>query len=202
MSGQLSFFTAGAVPPAVEDLEGLLAGPGQLVRRGAEARLGVVVAAPWRGAVLLDAFEERGLVGEQAVTHDGAPVVRTGFSTALAGVAGRWSRGARIFPPDGFALDGPRLRLWAVAAGQADPYGYALRLGGTDDAAWTAVGSALHGAGVPGTLVGPRAGGPAYRITGSRRLTRLRELVGDPPTAASTRDWPGELEPRGHPASG
>jgi len=191
MSGQLSFFTAGELPPAVDDLEGLLAGPGQLVRRGAEVRIGVIVGEPWRAAVLLAAFDERGLAGEQATTHDGAPVVRTSFSTALAAVAGRWTRGARILPPAGLTLDGPRLRLWAVAAGRADPYGYALELGGADDGAWTSVGSALHDAGVPGTLIGPRAGGPAYRITGSRRLARLRELVGDPPAGASAGDWPG-----------
>lgn len=191
MSGQLSFFTAGALPPAVDDLEGLLAGPGQLVRRGAQARVGVVVRESWRAVVLLAAFGERGLAGEQAATIDGLPVVRTAFSAALVSIAGRWTRGARILPPDGFALDGPRLRLWAVAAGRGDPFGYALDLGGTDDGAWTAVGSALHDAGVPGTLVGPRAGGPAYRITGARRLGRLRELVGGPPAGAAAGDWPG-----------
>ncbi len=190
MTGQLSFFTAGALPPAVDDLEGLLAGPGQLVRRGTEARIGVVVGDGWRATVLLAGFDERGLGGEQIDAHDGLPAVRTAFSTALAKVAGRWTRGARILPPDGFALDGPRLRLWAIAAGRTDPYGYALELGGTDDGAWKAVGAALHDAGVPGTLIGPRAGGPAYRITGRRRLARLRELVGEPPVDAIARDWP------------
>ncbi|MGB9376232.1 MAG: hypothetical protein WCB04_01840 [Mycobacteriales bacterium] len=191
MSGQLSFFTAGELPPAVDDLEGLLAGPGQLVRRGPEVRIGVVVDAPWRADVLLAAFDERGLAGERAATHDGSPVVRTSFSSALAAVADRWTRGARILPPERLNLDGPRLRLWAVAAGRVDSYGYALELGGTDDGAWAAIGSALHDAGVPGTLVGPRAGGPAYRITGSRRLARLRELVGEPPEGAPAGDWPG-----------
>ena len=190
MTGQLSFFTAGALPPGVEDLEGLLAGPGQLVRRGGEARIGVVVREPWRAEVLLAAFAERELAGEQSSTVDGQPAVRTAFSVALAALARRWTRGARILPPDGFALDGPRLRLWAVAAGRGDPYGYALELGGTDDGAWAAVGAALHDAGVPGTLIGPRAGGPAYRITGTRRLGRLFELVGDLPAGAAISDWP------------
>jgi len=191
MSGQLSFFTAGALPPAVDDLEGLLAGPGQLVRRGERARVGVVVRESWRAAALLAAFDERGLAGEQTVTTEGLPAVRTAFSPALATMANRWTWGARILPPDGFTLDGARLRMWAVAAGRADPYGYAFELGGTDDGAWVAVGSALHSAGVPGTLIGPRAGGPAYRITGNRRVGRLRELVGDPPPGAADRDWPG-----------
>ena len=190
MSGQLSFFTAGALPPSVDDLEGLLAGPGQLVRRGEEARIGVLVPEAWRARALLAAFDERGLGGERTVTVDGLAGVRTAFSPALAPVAGRWTRGARTLPPDGFTLDGPRLRLWAVAAGRGDAYGYALALGGTDDAAWLAIGSALHEAGVPGTLIGPRAGGPAYRITGGRRLRRLRELIGEPPPGAEPGDWP------------
>lgn len=190
MSGQLSFFTAGALPPAIDDLEGLLAGPGQVVRRGGEARIGIVVSAGWRTGALLAAFAERGLGGEQDSTLEGQPAVRTDFSAALAPIAGRWTRGARIVPPDGFGLDGPRLRLWAMAAGRPDDYGFALALGGTDDAAWVAIGSALHDAGLPGALIGPRAAGPAYRITGARRLARLRELVGDVPVGAAAADWP------------
>jgi hypothetical protein len=191
MPRQLSFFTAGELPPAVDDLEGLLAGPGHLVRRAGAARIGVVVSGQWRVSALLTAFTERDLAGEQATALDGLPAVRTAFSTALAPMAGRWTRGARVLPPVGFGLDGPRLRLWAVAGGRGDDYGYTLELGGTDDGGWTAIGSALHDAGLPGTLIGPRAGGPAYRIIGTRRVGRLRELVGEPPPGAPGQDWPG-----------
>ena len=45
--------------------------------------------------------------------------------------------------------------------------------------------------GLPATLLGPRAGGPAYRIVGRRRLGRLVELVGDPPVEAPAGAWPG-----------
>ncbi len=190
MFRQLSFFTAGALPPAVDDLEGLLAGPGQLVRRGDKASISAVVSEVWRVAALLSAFAERGLTGERDTTFDDQLAVRTGFSAALVPIAGRWTRGARVLPPDGFVLDGPRLRLWAIAAGRWDAYGYLLAVGGTDDAVWKAIGSALHDAGVPGTLIGPRAGGPAYRITGSRHLVRLRELLGEPPPDATATDWP------------
>src|SRR5438067_1585562 len=41
---QLSLFSAAAREPALADLEGVLAGPGQVVRRGAQARVSVVVA--------------------------------------------------------------------------------------------------------------------------------------------------------------
>jgi len=44
--------------------------------------------------------------------------------------------------------------------------------------------------GISGALVGPRAGGPAYRVVGQRRLHRLRELVGDPPPGVPDTDWP------------
>jgi hypothetical protein len=48
----------------------------------------------------------------------------------------------------------------------------------------------MSAAGVAGAFVGPRAGGPAYRVVGLRRLQRLRELVGDPPAAVPAADWP------------
>ena len=50
---------------------------------------------------------------------------------------------------------------------------------------------ALAGIGVAGTLLGPRGGGPAVRVTGRRRLVRLAELVGDPPAEAPAGTWPG-----------
>ncbi|MEP6696639.1 MAG: hypothetical protein ABJA34_07150 [Pseudonocardiales bacterium] len=191
MARQLSFFTAGELPPTADDLEGLLAGPGHLVRRGSQARIGVVVSDQWRVPCLLAAFAERGLGGDQATSLDGRTAVRTAFSAALLPVAGRWSRGARTLPPLDFGFDGPRLRLWALAGGRADEFGYTVALGETDDGGWSAIGSALHDAGLPATLIGPRAGGPAYRITGSRRLARLRELVGEPPPGVPQGDWPG-----------
>src|SRR5258707_301004 len=48
MSGQLSFFSAEALPPTVYDVEGLLAGPGQVVRRGDSAPVSVVGAEDLR----------------------------------------------------------------------------------------------------------------------------------------------------------
>ncbi len=189
MRGQLSFFTAGELPPAVEDLEGLLAGPGHVVRRAAEARLSIVVGADWRVEALLAAFADRGLTGEATTSLDGRAGARTQFSARLTPLAGRWARGAHLAVPDGWRLDGSRLRLWSIAAGRPDDYGYLLQLA-EDEGRWAAVGSALHDAGVPGTLIGPRAGGPAYRITG-RRIGRLVELVGPAPPGAGHDAWPG-----------
>jgi len=191
--GQLSFFSAGTRPPAYADLEGLLAGPGQVVRRGPTARISVVLAAApkWRVAALTDSLAALGLVAEVAATGGrGATVVRTPFAAELVPLAERWTVGAAKRPPPGFRLDGARLRWWCLAAGSQDTAGYSLALDPAVDFSWAALGAALAGAGVPGTLVGPRALGPAYRVLGVRRLARLRELVGDPPPEAGPGDWP------------
>jgi hypothetical protein len=187
---QLSLFSAQTRTPAIDDLEGLLLGPGQLVRRDRAARLSVVVADPWRVESLLAAMDALGLAGD-AVTHsDGGTSVRTPFTVALGAVAGRWQRGAVKWPPTGLAVDGHRLRWWCIAAGAGEVRGYLLGLGPREPQVWPAVGSALAGAGVPGTFVGSRASGPAYRIVGDRRLRRLAELVGPPPAGAPPEQWP------------
>ena len=192
---QLSFFAADSEPASLADLEGLLAGPAQVVRAGDTARLSVVLHVPaaepgWRAATLLDVFRERDLGGECTATVDDLAAVRTDFRPELLPLTATWARGAMKAPPPGFTLDGPRLRLWAIAAGRRDDYGYLFTLGESDEAGWAATGAALAAAGVPATLVGPRAGGPAYRVTGQRRLRRLAELVGDPPPDATEGDWP------------
>jgi hypothetical protein len=113
----------------------------------------------------------------------------------------RWLRGAVKRPPEGFMLDGRRLRLWVAAAGSPDgAQAFALRLGTSDgagapgwrgsDEVWEAVGAALAGVGLPAVLLGPRAGGPLLRIVGRRRLVRLAELVGEPPGQAPPGAWP------------
>jgi hypothetical protein len=117
--------------------------------------------------------------------------VRTPFSPALVPLATTWSRGAVKAAPAGFALDGAMLWWWCAAAGRADPHGYLLPLSPSDPQVWPAVGAALAGAGLPGTLLGPRGDGPAYRIVGVRRLDRLAELVGDPPEGCPRGHWPG-----------
>ncbi|MDG4763398.1 hypothetical protein O7632_04635 [Solwaraspora sp. WMMD406] len=92
-------------------------------------------------------------------------------------------------PPVGFHLAGQRLRLWAAAAGTRDPLGYRLRLGESDAGNWSQTGAALAAIGLPAVLLDSRSGGPAYRIVGRRRLTRLAELLGDRPAAAPPDGW-------------
>jgi hypothetical protein len=187
---QLSLFGVEAAPPAPADLEGLLAGPGQVVRMGGTARVSVVVEDRWRAVVLVRELGLRGLSATCVPTAaDGHIGVRTEYAMSLAPLAD-WSRGALKVPPKGFGLDGRRLRLWAVAAGHRDELGYTLRLGPSDEPAWPPVGTALAAIGVPAVLLGPRAGGPAYRISGARRLARLAELVGGAPADTPPEAWP------------
>jgi hypothetical protein len=191
VTSQLSFFTAGTQPPEVADLEGLLLGTGQIVRIGGTARLSVVVPGDWRAEAVLVAYADRGLHGERAHTIDGQLAVRTPFSRQLLPVAQRWARGAMKAIPPRWLLDGPRLRMWAISTGQADAHGYLLRLGPSDAGIWEPAGAALAAAGLAAAFLGPRGGGPAYRIVGRRRLARLREYLGDPPAGAAYPDWPG-----------
>lgn len=192
---QLSFFAADAEPASLADLDGLLAGPAQVVRVGAAARVSVVLPTPanapgWRAEELLGEFTKRDLGGDVTTTVDDLAAVRTDLRPELLPLSISWARGAIKAPPRGFFLDGPRLRLWAIAAGRQDDHGYLFTVGESDEVGWSAVGAALSRAGLPAALVGPRAGGPAYRVTGQRRLRRLRELVGEPPAGATERDWP------------
>jgi hypothetical protein len=191
VTSQLSLFTAGTHPPALADLEGLLAGTGQIVRIGGTARLSVVLRDVWRAEAVLIAYADRGLHGERVETLDGVSV-RTPFSRHLLPLAERWARGAAKAMPPRWLLDGPRLRLWAAAAGSGDPVGYLLRLSASDAAVWEPAGAALAAAGLAATFLGPRGGGPAYRVVGRRRLARLREYVGDPPSGDVGAEWPGQ----------
>jgi hypothetical protein len=211
MSVQLAFGSVEVTGPRLEDLEGLLCGSGEVVRRpnGAPAtkpaaRVSVVVHEDWRATALLAGLETLDLAGDTGPAEGGGRSVRTPFSDRLVDLASRWTRGAMTLPPEDLMLDGGRLRCWLLAAGQPVPGRLdAWDLGLPDqEAGWPRIGAALAAAGVPGALVGPRrraaAGeddaGPGaravYRVLGVRRLRRLRELVGPPPAEAPRLAWP------------
>lgn len=189
VGGQLSLFSVEDDAPAVADVEGLLLGGGALVRRVEAVRISVVVDCGWRVESLRVAMGNRGLGGELGTPIDGRCSVRSAFDPRLLDIARRWTAGARIRVPDGFGLTPAAVRFWALAGGYADHAGYLLRLGPTDEQLWEAAGAALSAAGVPGAFFGARAGGPAYRIVGARRLSRLRDMVGRPPEDCEG-DWP------------
>lgn len=197
MTGQLSLFGVEAGQPAVADLEGLLAGPGQVTRMGGTARLAVTVAERWRARALLAEVRTRGLAASATVLPDGSVDVRTAYAAALAPLAARWLRAGGKQAPSPLRLDGRRLRLWMIAAGVHDGACVLLGLGPGEEGVWAAARRALAGLGLSAELVeGPAPtpagppGGPGYRIADRRRLARLAELVGQPPTAAPPGAWP------------
>ncbi|MEU8252930.1 hypothetical protein AB0C06_01505 [Micromonospora inaquosa] len=188
---QLVFFGADAAEPTVADLAGLLAGPAEVVRMGGTARLSVQVDAAWRVHVLVAELASRGLAASWEPIEGERHAVRTSYTRILKPLAAAWLHGSTKRPPAAFHLTGRRLRLWLAAAGTPEPPDcLLLRLGADDKECWESIGVALAAAGLAGTLLGPADGGPAYRITGRRRLARLAELVGEPPQAAPPEAWP------------
>ncbi|MFV2088453.1 hypothetical protein [Micromonospora sp. LOL_021] len=208
---QLSLFGVAAADPTPGDLAGLLAGPGRISRMGGTVRVSVDVEPAWRVHVLVAEFRRRGLAPSWRQLPDGRLTVRTAYTAVLARLGAAWlhpptsdqpevdppaagpvrSEDDRLVkrPPTGFHLAGQRLRLWAAAAGARDPLGYRLRLEESDADNWPQVGAALAAIGLPAVLLDARSGGPAYRIVGRRRLTRLAELLGDRPAAAPEDGW-------------
>jgi hypothetical protein len=135
-------------------------------------------------------MHEAGLAADVVPAPNGELCVRTAFEPSLLGLSELWSGGGAKRAPRALMLDGPRLRFWAAAAGRSHVSGYLLALGPNDEPVWPVVGSALAAAGLTAVFVGPRADGPAYRITGVRRLDRLRELVGEAPDGMPEDFWP------------
>ncbi|MET0456068.1 MAG: hypothetical protein ABW137_29885 [Mycobacterium sp.] len=192
---QLSFFSAESVPPAVADLTGILAAPGQVVvvgsGAGRAARLSVVVDRVWRAEALAEMIAEAGLQPEIGHTDENTPLVRTAPDPRLTGIAASWTRGAvKTVPPQW--LPGPReLRAWTLAAGSPEADRYLLGLDPHAPDTHSALASAMMRIGIAPTLIGTRGARPALRISGRRRLSRLVENVGEPPgDTEAFEQWP------------
>jgi hypothetical protein len=192
---QLSFFSAESVPPAVADLTGMLAAPGQVVLVGSGsqtgARLSVVVEQVWRAEALAAMIVEAGLQPEIARTDENTPLVRTTVDARLVAIARDWTRGAvKTVPPQW--LPGPReLRAWTLASGTPEADRYLLGLDPHAPDTHSPLASAMMRVGIAPTLIGTRGSHPALRISGRRRLSRLVENVGEPPgNVDAFAQWP------------
>ncbi|OBB88903.1 hypothetical protein [Mycolicibacterium peregrinum] len=193
---QLSFFSAESVPPAVADLTGVLAGPGQIVLASSggrqAARISVVVAELWRANGLAEMITEVGLVPEISRTDENNPLVRTALDPQLMLIAGEWTRGAVKTVPPRWLPGARELRAWTLAAGtpEADDR-YLLGLDPHAPDTHAPLAAAMMRVGIAPTLIGTRGSHPALRISGRRRLSRLVENVGEPPREASAlAQWP------------
>jgi hypothetical protein len=187
---QLSLFSADARPATVADLAGLLCGPGQIVRFGAgdQARLSVVLPDAARAPAVRAACVAVGIPAQAVVTESGATAVRTAFRCDLVELARTWTRGAVKTVPAEWQLDGPTLRMWALSAGEPDGRGgYLLALDQHAPQTHQALIAAATRAGIPPARVGR---GAALRISGTRRMARLVELVGPPPARMPDGSWP------------
>jgi hypothetical protein len=190
MNQQFSLFGAAAAEPSVADVDGVLLAGGQWVRGSGTARLSVLVADRWRSDALAQEFEQRALGDPDAVVaSNGGWSVRTAFTPQLSEQAARWLRGAREGPPAGLSLTPGGLRLWAIAAGRLDGPGYLLGTARADAAIHLAAGAQLSRLGLAAVAIGGR-GTTGWRVTSTKRLRRLAELVGAAPDAAGA-DWPG-----------
>ncbi len=190
---QLSFLSAEARDVRRADLAGLLCGPGQLARFGASgtARLSLLLDDPARAAALSAEATARGIPTEVLEVESGSMVLRTAFRRDLVELAAAWTRGAVKAVPEGFGLDGPTLRLWALAAGVPDRRsGYLFGLDPHAPQTHVPLASALTKLGLSVLRLGPRGGGPALRISGVRARRRLVELVGPAPELAVSSCWP------------
>lgn len=199
---QLSFFSAEACVPEITDLAGVLCAGGQIASFAATAaRLSIVVDESWRAEVLAGEFGLRGVDAEVARSDGGHALIRTAFRADLIPLATAWTGGAVKAVPADLRLYGPALRLWVLAGGRRADSGGGFLLG-LDPRAPDTHGPLSHAVGhlglLPparaGALVGARAGGPAVRISGTKRLRRLAELVGEPPVGAET-TWPNSRLP-------
>lgn len=193
-AAQLSFLSAEARDVKRADLAGLLCGPAQLARFGASgtARLSLLLDDPGRAPALSLEMAARDIAAELATAESGSVVLRTAFRRDLVELAAQWTRGAVKAVPDGFTLDGPSLRLWALAAGIQDRRsGYLLGLDPHAPQTHVPVAAAVAKLGLPVVRLGPRGGGPALRISGVRALRRLAELVGPAPQPVVSGCWPG-----------
>jgi hypothetical protein len=113
-----------------------------------------------------------------------AALLRTDRSIDLLGVADDWTKGAVKSVPGSLFLSAGMLRCWVLAAGRPDDAGFLLGLDPHAAQTYEPLAAACARAGITGSLVGARAGGPAIRVVGYRRISRLAELLGSPPPGA------------------
>lgn len=183
-------FDSDGAEKSVDDVDGVLFGVGHVVRSGPRARVSVLVDEAWRAEQLCHELAQRDLTASYEISREdgSAFVVRTDLTELLVPLADRWQQGRHRGPEPRLTSGG--LRLWVISGGRGVDNGFLLALPHTDEARWPRSGAALARLGLAATLVGPRGGGPAYRITSAKRLRRLATLVGARPDGVPEYLWP------------
>lgn len=180
---QLSLFSADLTSPVGDDLGGLLAANGQLEVAADGVRLVIRLSDDWRARALVRECRVRD-VEAHIDLDDTVTVLRTDPAPVLSRLSDRWLDGSvKIAPPD-VELSAGWMRCWAIAAGRPGRVGYLLGLDPLTPDIHESLAGCCAAIGLAGSLVGPAAGGPAMRIVGLRRCTRLADMVGTPPPEA------------------
>lgn len=212
---QLSLFSADLTPPQLSDLGGLLAAHGQIATDERGSTLSILLADRWRAEALVrecrvrditvriaalpdelaghgaDRTAPADLVADPGAGAGGEPVVlRTDRADDLVSVAREWTRGAVKAVPAGLLLTPGFLRCWVIAAGRPGDFGVVLGLDPHAPGTHQPLAAACAAAGLAGSLLGVRGGGPAMRIVGHRRCTRLVEMIGSAPPEAPPGAFP------------
>ena len=129
----------------------------------------------------------------QTAAGDGdrtATLFRSQRTSVLADLAAEWTRGAVKAVPAGLTLTPGLLRCWTIAAGQPAAVGFLLGLDPHAPDTYEPLAAVCAAAGLAGSLLGIRGGGPAVRIVGYRRCARLAEMIGTPPPEAPRGAFP------------
>lgn len=203
---QLSFFDTGLLPVTPADLGVVLLvhGQSQLLfgnidtTRGRRkkplpqsARISILLAEEWR-ATCLDKLAHR--AGLDVVVESQSPVgaspswlVRMEGAELLP-VVQQWTKGAVKTVPSQWQPTVTAIEVWATVAGVRDDIGFRLGLDtfiAEHSDLVKIVQGALSRAGLGAVFVGARAGGPALRVQGQRRLRNLSAMIGEPPDGHS-----------------
>ncbi len=120
----------------------------------------------------------------------GQVLLRTERSAELLDLAVAWTRGAIKAVPPGLTAHPGLLRCWTIAAGRPDEAGFLLGFDPHAPTTFEPLAAACAKAGIAGSLIRARGGGPGLRIVGYRRMARLAETVGTPPQAAPSGAFP------------
>jgi len=204
---QLSLFSADLTPPLLADLGGLMAAHGQLDVGPDGAALSILFVDTWRAEALLRECRVRDVpahisppapdslhppdrpAGPAAVAR-----LQTERTPMLSAMAADWTATYGKTVPGELTVTAGLLRCWTLAAGRPADVGFLLGLDPLAPDTHEPLAAACAAAGLAGSLLGVRGGGPAVRIVGYRRCSRLAEMIGTPPPEAP----PGAFPSLGH----
>lgn len=167
--------------------------------------MSILLGQEWRAKALVREFRVRdvaaeilpaaealsgGLIDPVDGLFEGGVLLRSERSATLTALARMWTRGAVKSVPPALTAAAGLLRCWTLAAGRHDDAGFLLGLDRHAPDTYEPMASVCARAGLAAAFIGVRGGGPALRIVGHRRHTRLVELLGTAPPEAPIGAFP------------